>query len=509
MLHISLFSGMGGFDLASEWMGWTNIVSCEINPFGNRLLEFYWPQAYHHDDIKTLTYEKINQELTARFGHNWRSDDIILTGGFPCQPYSMAGKRLGKEDERHLWPEMLRTIKEIKPRWVVGENVRGLLNWNGGLVFDEVCSDLESLGYQVTAGLIPACATDAPHKRERIWIIAHADTNGGQEDTQYRFGKDKKNKEQFECSHNSKSSSNPKSGGARGVRFKSQEAGSRESNELLGSECGMEDTTGTTANTDSIRCDRRGDEVNPNDRRVDALGDADKSNWDGDDTNPNNKGLQGIKDEGEDRGTQGAGADNRREHTPRILRPNWEQFPTQSPIRSIDDGISGIMVRNINPKVYATISEKYTNKDLQEVWEAFQSEEIRGKIGRLYKIHEPGLLLQTVQLCTTSNNITTGTSCFSEKASEKLLRKLQQYKSFANSPYGRKLEEQFSIEFANTLPYLSHEIALVTMEAERASRNFASWHRNESIKAAGNAVVPQVVYAIFKSIEAYEQSIKS
>lgn len=176
MLHISLFSGIGGFDLASQWMGWTNIVSCEINPICRKVLEFYWPQAYHHDDIKTLTYEKINQELTKRFGAEWRADDIILSGGFPCQPYSMAGKRLGNQDSRHLWPEMYRTIQEIRPTYIVGENVRGLVNWDGGLVFDQVCTELEDIGYQIAPCIIPAVDINAPHKRERIFFIAYSDT---------------------------------------------------------------------------------------------------------------------------------------------------------------------------------------------------------------------------------------------------------------------------------------------------------------------------------------------
>ena len=178
MLHISTFSGIGGFDLASEWMGWKNIVSCEINEFGNKILEYYWPDAYHHKDIHTLTYDIINTELSNRFGSNWRNDNIVLTGGFPCQPYSAAGKRLGKEDERHLWPEMCRVIREIKPRWVVGENVRGLTNWNNGVVFDEVQADLEAEGYEITPFLLPACAvningSNAPHRRDRIWFVAH------------------------------------------------------------------------------------------------------------------------------------------------------------------------------------------------------------------------------------------------------------------------------------------------------------------------------------------------
>ena len=172
MLHISLFSGIGGFDLAAEWMGWKNIVSCEINDFGNKVLEYYWPNAYHHRDIHTLNYQLINDELTKRYGPKWRSDDIILTGGFPCQPYSVAGKRLGKEDERHLWPEMLRVISEVKPTFVVGENVSGLLSWNGGLVFEEVRADLEAQGYEVAVFVLPAAGVNAPHKRERVWFVA-------------------------------------------------------------------------------------------------------------------------------------------------------------------------------------------------------------------------------------------------------------------------------------------------------------------------------------------------
>jgi DNA (cytosine-5)-methyltransferase 1 len=177
MKLISLFSGIGGFELAAEWMGWTPIVSCEINPFGRQVLEYYWPNAYHHDDIHTLTYERIDEQLKKRYGNEWRTDDIILTGGFPCQPYSLAGKRLGKEDDRHLWPEMLRVIREIQPRWVVGENVHGLVNWDGGLVFHEVQTDLENEGYEVQSYILPAASINAPHRRDRVWFVAFNSNN--------------------------------------------------------------------------------------------------------------------------------------------------------------------------------------------------------------------------------------------------------------------------------------------------------------------------------------------
>ena len=173
MQVISLFSGIGGFELAAQWMGWDNVLSCEINPFGRKVLEHYWPDSYHHDNVKTLNRETILKNS------RWNpAADTVVCGGFPCQPYSAAGKRLGTEDDRHLWPEMLRTIREIQPTWVVGENVRGLTNWNGGVVFDQVQADLENEGYEVTPFLLPACAVNAPHRRDRIWFVAYS-VNGG------------------------------------------------------------------------------------------------------------------------------------------------------------------------------------------------------------------------------------------------------------------------------------------------------------------------------------------
>jgi DNA (cytosine-5)-methyltransferase 1 len=164
MTHGSLFSGIGGFDLAAQWMGWENKFHCEINEFCNQVLKYYWPNAERYTDIKSADFSI------------WRHRIDILSGGFPCQPYSAAGKRKGKEDDRHLWPEMLKAIRTVQPRWVVGENVYGIVNWSGGLVFDEVQSDLENEGYQVTPYILPACAVDAPHRRDRVWFVAHANS---------------------------------------------------------------------------------------------------------------------------------------------------------------------------------------------------------------------------------------------------------------------------------------------------------------------------------------------
>jgi len=166
MTHGSLFSGIGGFDLAAEWMGWDNVFHCEWNSFGQKVLKHHFPNSISYNDI-----------TKKNFSIHERSIDI-LTGGFPCQPYSNAGKQLGKSDERHLFPEMLRAIKEIKPRYIVGENVRGLVSWGGGLVFNEVCDDLEREGYEVQPFLIPAASVGAPHQRQRIWFFAHSNDKG-------------------------------------------------------------------------------------------------------------------------------------------------------------------------------------------------------------------------------------------------------------------------------------------------------------------------------------------
>lgn len=162
MKHGSLFSGIGGFDLAAEWMGWENVFHCEWNEFGQRVLKHHFPKALSYADITETDFNVHRGRIS------------VLSGGFPCQPYSSAGKRLGKEDERHLWPEMLRAIREIQPRWVVGENVLGLVNWNGGLVFEEVQADLEAQGYEVQPFILPAASVNAPHRRDRVWFVAYS-----------------------------------------------------------------------------------------------------------------------------------------------------------------------------------------------------------------------------------------------------------------------------------------------------------------------------------------------
>ena len=169
--HGSLFSGLGGFDLAATWMGWVNEFHCEIDPFCRRVLKFYWPETESYADIRKFKAAQ------------YRGQIDVLSGGFPCQPFSLAGKRKGTADHRYLWPEMLRVIGEIQPSWVVGENVLGLLNWSRGMVFRQVSVDLEAAGYEVWPYVLPACGVGAPHKRDRIWFVAHSLGGTGKPDS--------------------------------------------------------------------------------------------------------------------------------------------------------------------------------------------------------------------------------------------------------------------------------------------------------------------------------------
>jgi len=162
MKHGSLFSGIGGFDLAATWMGWENVFECEKNVFCRRVLQYFWPGAELYEDIREFKGEKFKGKID------------VLSGGFPCQPFSTSGKRRGTADDRYLWPEMYRVIGEVRPRWVVGENVHGLLSWKRGLVFDKVQADLEAAGYETRPFVLPAAGVGAPHRRDRVWIVAYA-----------------------------------------------------------------------------------------------------------------------------------------------------------------------------------------------------------------------------------------------------------------------------------------------------------------------------------------------
>jgi DNA (cytosine-5)-methyltransferase 1 len=289
MRHGSLFSGIGGFDLAAEWMGWQNVFHCEWNTFGQKVLHHYWPNAEQFTDITKSDFTKYANTID------------ILTGGFPCQPYSSAGKRLGKEDERHLWPQMLRAIKEISPRWVVGENVLGLVNWSGGLVFHEVQADLEAEGYEVQPYVLPAVSVNAPHRRDRVWFVAHA------------IGSSKRGDE------------------LRGVRCENGEA-CRERSQTIYNAIGSDGLERDVTYSNLHGCNERNgnNEINSSEGRLNALGDTNETNGNGDASDTENIRREDALEDGELEGRR-----FRQSHK----RNMWDSFPSVPPICTGDDGI--------------------------------------------------------------------------------------------------------------------------------------------------------------------------
>jgi DNA (cytosine-5)-methyltransferase 1 len=161
MKFISLFAGIGGFDLGLERAGMQCIGQVEYNPFCQRVLKKHWPHVKLVGDIHDVTADSFGAAE-------------LICGGFPCQPFSVAGNRKGAEDDRFLWPEMLRVIQAYRPTWIVGENVTGIIN----MELDNVLSQLESNGYTVQTFIIPACAVDAKHRRDRVWIVAYSQCVG-------------------------------------------------------------------------------------------------------------------------------------------------------------------------------------------------------------------------------------------------------------------------------------------------------------------------------------------
>lgn len=314
MRHGSLFSGIGGFDLAAEWMGWENIFHCEIAEFPRKILKYHFPKSICYEDIKKTDFTKHRGEID------------IISGGFPCQPYSNAGKRKGKDDDRHLWPEMLRVIREIQPRFVVGENVAGLLSWNNGMVFHEIITDLENEGYETQAFLIPACATNAPHRRDRIWFIAHANNTRTNERVQFN-GERKENDEQWRGQSQSKYREN----GINGIITDTNNgSGSRNTVQTRGTEPEeLHEPSSNATDTESKRTwEQSSKDRGREDRRFDNNG------KEGNVANTNCKRH-------EERNTSTESIREARFNSEKNFTnySNWKQFPTQSPICGGDDGI--------------------------------------------------------------------------------------------------------------------------------------------------------------------------
>jgi len=292
MKHASLFSGIGGFDLAAEWMGWTNVFNCEIDSFCRKVLNYYWPDTESYTDIKTTSFRQYEGKID------------ILTGGFPCQGFSYAGKRKGKDDNRYLWPYMLRTIRQVKPTWVIGENVPGIIN----LALDTVLSDLEKEGYTCQTFNIPACAVNAPHRRSRIWIVAYSICNNDTRKEHRSYGKEE-TISQFNRKKNSSS----------------WESCGTDKNNVTSNSSINRYSTGYTEERRIFRESQKG-----------RVCKSQRTNFSNTISNTINKRLQRSKEER----NIGIKRKKQEQQSSRCICTNWQNFPTQPPICSRDDELS-------------------------------------------------------------------------------------------------------------------------------------------------------------------------
>ena len=330
--HASLFSGIGGAELAASWLGWTNVFHCEIQEFQRKVLEYWFPNSISYEDITKTDFSE------------WRGHIDVLTGGFPCQPFSVAGKRNGAEDNRYLWGEMLRAIRQIHPTWVVGENVNGILSMvqpsketkmgRTDDLFDEnfiyrkeqkftievICEDLERAGYSVQPFVIPACAVGAPHRRDRVWIVAHR-TDTGTEDLQ-QGGKNGVSQSFFTADTNSN----------RQRDRKDKQIFEQRCNRTTNIGKGCKDATSSNTQCfgghkveNKIQCEQS------NGERIDGKGMFRTS------FNTNGKGWNALRyDDGYSEAAQQAESQFGRADCPQSW---WRNFPTQSPVCNRDDGL--------------------------------------------------------------------------------------------------------------------------------------------------------------------------
>jgi DNA (cytosine-5)-methyltransferase 1 len=427
MKHLGLFEGIGGFSLAARWMGWETLAWCEWNEFGQKVLKHHFPEAEGFGDITKTDFTKYANRID------------ILTGGFPCQPYSAAGKRLGKEDDRHLWPEMLRVIRQVRPNWVVGENVLGLVNWSGGLVFHEVQVDLEAEGYEVFPFVLNAASVGAPHKRDRVWFVAHisSNTNGN------GFNECNGNDEEQSGKGGFNAFGNANKGNVNGDAADTNSRGlersakvRRDSEYAIGKDSNTSQI-GNAADTDSFG-QASGCEQHEPDKQGHNIG----SNFEGNVADTKSKGLQGSFNN--------------------TKSPKW----VQSKLTECD-----------NRDVANTNSARWGQSD----------EEMEG--GSSEQSHS---------------------SRFQQDDANTSSQRLQGSKlngSFGSQGKTKAYGGQFSGSICNQWEEFPTQPPICFgddgLSARLDSTTFPKW-RNESIKAAGNAIVPQVAFQIFKSIAEYE-----
>ena len=372
MTHASLCTGIGACELAATWMGWENLFSCEIDEFCNKVLKYHYPKAIHYGNI----FEQDFRE--------WRGRVDVLTAGFPCQVYSLAGKRLGDKDDRYLWPQVLRVIEEIRPTWFIGENVAGILSMvlTGEEVkvgsYTDVCGesysihetrqvhaveqikrDLSSIGYSLQPVVIPACAVGAPHRRDRVWFIATNTDGAGLPET-----RSEQRAAGIAGDGLQRDVANPN-----GYRFRIRENKQKHITECQGEtndrSCRKD---GITSHSQRVRSDKVHENLQPEqpDGKGITLVSSERFA-----ANTESTGIKGERDKG-----QGKIQFNRRDL--QSVRPSWQNFPTTEPaIRRGDDGISarlsGITFSRWRQESIKALGNSMVPQVVHEIFKAIES----------------------------------------------------------------------------------------------------------------------------------------
>ena len=498
LTHLSLFTGIGGLDLAAEWAGFRTVGQCEWADYPRAVLEKHWPGMPRWRDIRTLTGDDF-------FAKTGLRTVTVLSGGFPCQPFSTAGKRRGKDDDRYLWPEMLRVISQIRPAWVVGENVAGIVS----MALDTVLSDLESIGYSCQAFVIPACAVDAPHRRDRVSILGYAEHNGLSPTAVPRIIATAGRDEQEGQNQTSQSAgAGLRGNGAIVAHFDGGtvrddchdgRTSDREVHEAVNTGV-FGGTEEADSNADSTM---RASSLHPW-RRWDGSGYICEADTDCDNRSRNVRRERQLS---EVEGNGGCGSDfcgGTPEHGGR------EWWPVEPDVgRSHDgfscwlDGIGGL----------SDAAKARAGEILRNLRKETYSESIQWAVGRFDGISETEILL--AYLCEHEESSYCGRiPQESGTISERQLRDLWRTIEITRASHRRKYRSQLAEEYSNALLRLSHGAPSLMPQAwesgawesgiERIASGIPS--RVDRLKCLGNAVVPQQFHPIFQAIADLEVS---